>query len=126
MKVEGSSKFAQRSSLAIYKQVLQSNLIQLMEKQLVCLHTASDVSKFICCFCLCTAPQDYTATIATFTFSATQSQDCVDVPIIPDNVIEGSESFSGNLDTSAALVTLDPHITEITIIDAGCKSKILS
>ena len=41
----------------------------------------------------------------------------MDVPIIDDNIIEGSESFTGNLDTSAPRVTLDPQETRITITE---------
>ena len=49
------------------------------------------------------------------------SQNCVNVPIISDNIIEGSENFFGNLDTSAPRVTLRPDETEISIVDGDCK-----
>ena len=50
-------------------------------------------------------------------------QECVNVPIISDNIVEGSESFFGNLDTSAPrdTVTLNPDETEISIIDGSRK-----
>ena len=81
----------------------------------------SSVSRLTCCFIYCAAPGDYTATTATFIFSQTQNQDCVNVPIISDGIAEDSESFTGNLDTTAPRVTLDPDVTEVTIIDFDCK-----
>jgi hypothetical protein len=64
------------------------------------------------------ALNDYIATTATFSFNATQSQDCVNVPIIPDSIVEGSrKSFSGILDTRATRVTLNPATTVVTIND---------
>ena len=58
-------------------------------------------------------------TTATFTFNATQSQDCVNVPIISDSFAESSETFTGNLNTRAPRVTLNPAATIITINEPG-------
>lgn len=63
------------------------------------------------------APNDYIATTATFTFNATQNQDCVNVVIIPDSIVEGSKTFSGTLDTRTLRITLNPAATVITITD---------
>jgi hypothetical protein len=73
-------------------------------------------------FLSCPAPSDYTATTDTFNFSGTQNRDCVDVPIISNNIVELPESFFGNLDTTAPRVTLAPDVTEITITDEERKS----
>ena len=40
-----------------------------------------------------------------------------------DNIIEGNESFTGNLDTSAPRVTLSPDETLITIAEMLCKCE---
>ena len=50
----------------------------------------------------------------------------MDVPIIADNITESSESFTGNLDTGAPRVTLNPDETIITISDddGPCKLDI--
>ena len=45
----------------------------------------------------------------------------MNVPIISDGIAEGSESFTGNLDTTAPRVTLDPDVTEVTINDIDCE-----
>ena len=79
--------------------------------------TANQIAVILCC----TEPDDYTATSASFTFNASVPQNCVDVPIISDNIIEGSESFFGNLYTSAPRVTLSPDETEISIVDGDRK-----
>jgi hypothetical protein len=93
-----------------------------MEMPLVSVQIVSRISKVTHRFLPCPAPSDYTSTTDTFTFSATQNRDCVDVPIISDNIVEVSESFFGNLDTTAPRVTLAPDVTEITITDEDRKS----
>ena len=51
----------------------------------------------------------------------------MNVPIISDIIVEDNESFTGNLDTSAERVTLDPDETQITIDDdVGGKYKNMS
>ena len=93
---------------------------------LVNFQIVSGFSNVICYFLESAAPADYTATTATFTFSGTQNRDCVNVPINEDNILEVRETFSGNLDTSAPRVTLQPDVTVITITDVGGKSPNLS
>ena len=66
-------------------------------------------------------PDDYTETIMLFIFNRGQIENCVDIPIMNDTIIEGSESFFGNLQTSAERVTLNPDLAEISIIDARGK-----
>ena len=63
-------------------------------------------------------PDDYLEIITTFVFSDSQQQNCVNVPINPDDPFEGDENFFGNLATNAPRVTLDPELTEITIVNA--------
>jgi hypothetical protein len=93
-----------------------------MEVPVVSVQIVSRTSMVTHRFLSCPAPSDYTATTDTFTFSGTQNRDCVDVPIISNNIIELPESFFGNLETTAPRVTLNPDVTEITIDYEGSKS----
>ena len=66
-------------------------------------------------------PNDYTETVMSFIFNRGQIENCVDIPIVNDSIIEGSESFFGNLQTSAERVTLNPDLAEISILEANGK-----
>jgi hypothetical protein len=47
----------------------------------------------------------------------------VDIPIVSDGIVEVSEDFFGQIETTAPRVTLDPAGTVITITDVGGKSS---
>lgn len=64
-----------------------------------------------------TEPDDYTATSMLFVFSDGQQQQCANVPIMPDNLVEGTENFFGRIATSAERVTLMPDQTQIDIVE---------
>ena len=63
-----------------------------------------------------TEPDDYTETIMLFIFNRGQIENCVDIPIVNDNIIDGLVSFFGNLQTSAERVTLNPDLAEMSIL----------
>ena len=72
------------------------------------------------------AGDDYTESTGDFTFtSANQAiPQCLNVPIIDDSVVEGSETFLGLLSNTDNIprLTLDPQQTTITIADDESKA----
>ena len=60
-----------------------------------------------------------------FIFDDTQQENCADIPINPDNILEGTERFFGALQTSAQRVTVIPDQTQIEIIDGQRKSYVI-
>ena len=60
---------------------------------------------------------DYTADNGEFTFSSSSLQQCVNIAIQDDNVLEPSETFSVTIDTSVDRVMLEPNITIVEIVD---------
>jgi len=52
-------------------------------------------------------------------FDETSLTQMVNVAIISDNILEGTESFFGNLTTSDSDVTLNPSAAVVNILDVG-------
>ncbi|MDQ3712621.1 MAG: FG-GAP-like repeat-containing protein [Acidobacteriota bacterium] len=64
------------------------------------------------------AGSDYTATSGTLSFAAGESSKTITVPIINDNVFEGSETFNLTLGNPTANTSLlYPNTTVLTIVD---------
>ena len=64
-----------------------------------------------------TAPADYDGTIADLTIDGSTGRQCVTVPIINDDILEGTESFTASLTTSDSAVTLNPDLAWVDIFD---------
>ena len=60
---------------------------------------------------------DYTAANGEFTFSSSSNQQCVNITIVDDNVLESLETFSVTIDTSVDRVVLEPNTTVVEIVD---------
>ena len=61
---------------------------------------------------------DYIAANGEFTFSSSSSnQQCVNITIVDDNVLESLETFSVTIDTSVDRVVLEPNTTVVEIVD---------
>ena len=65
----------------------------------------------------CTAPSDYTATSVDLTFTPGVNSLTVSVPIIDNGILEDTEQFFGDLNTSDPDVNLMPSGANITITD---------
>ena len=78
----------------------------------------------MCCSCLSffpPAPSDYISVPTELTFNAENTNQTVMVPIIGDNVVEGTESFSVSLTTGDSAVMLIPQTTTVIIQDDDSK-----
>ena len=60
---------------------------------------------------------DYTSVTMVLTFNAGTATQTVMIPIIGNNVVEGTESFTVSLRTRDSAVMLIPHTTTVTIQD---------
>ena len=70
------------------------------------------------------APGDYTETIQTFTFSPTESQFAITIPIIDDGILERTERFFARAElvsSDAPGVIILPDESVITILDEDSK-----
>ena len=65
------------------------------------------------------APSDYIATSVDLTFTPGVNSLTVSVPIIDDGILEDTEQFFGDLNTSDPDVDLRPQRTTIIIVDDG-------
>ena len=64
---------------------------------------------------------DYTSVTIVLTFNADNTNRTVMIPIVGDNVVEGTESFTVSLMTGDGAVTLGPQTTTVTIQDDDSK-----
>ena len=64
-----------------------------------------------------TAPADYGETIEDLTFDGSTGRQCVTVPIINDDILEDTESFTTNFTTSDSAVTLNPDLARVDIFE---------
>ena len=70
--------------------------------------------------------EDYVLTSVTLTFNGTNTKACADIPITPDDVYEGNETFFVSLTTADSNVTLNPDRGAVTIIDVDGMTKSLN
>ena len=63
------------------------------------------------------APSDYTSVSMDLTFNSGTTNQTVMIPIVGDNVVESTESFTVSLTTGDSAVTLNPSTTTVTIQD---------
>ena len=57
-----------------------------------------------------------------FTFDSVNDQHCVNVSIVDDNVLEGTESFFGSLTTADTATVLNPNRTDVQIFEDSSDS----
>ena len=66
--------------------------------------------------------EDYVAqTFQPLVFTADEVQNCINIEIVDDTIVEPNENFSLVLSTSEERVTLSPDSAEIIILDNDCK-----
>ena len=78
----------------------------------------------MCCSCLSfssPAPSDYISVTMDLTFNADNTNRTVMIPIIGDNEVEGTESFTVSLTTGDSAINLSPQTTTVTIQDDDSK-----
>ena len=66
-------------------------------------------------------PSDYTTVSMELTFNSGDTTQTVMIPIVGDNVVESTESFSVSLTTGDSAVNLNPQTTTVTIQDDDSK-----
>ena len=64
---------------------------------------------------------DYTSVTMVLTFNADNTNRTVMIPIVGDNVVEGTESFTVSLTTGDSAINLSPQTTTVTIQDDDSK-----
>ena len=64
---------------------------------------------------------DYTSVTIVLTFNADNTNRTVMIPIVGDNVVEGTESFTVSLTTGDSAINLSPQTTTVTIQDDDSK-----
>ena len=64
---------------------------------------------------------DYTSVAMDLTFNADNTNQTVMIPIVGDNVVEGTESFTVSLTTGDNAINLSPQTTTVTIQDDDSK-----
>ena len=64
---------------------------------------------------------DYTSVTMVLTFNAVTATQTMMIPIIGDNVVEGTESFTVSLTTGDSAIMLIPHTATVTIQDDDSK-----
>ena len=67
------------------------------------------------------ASSDYTSVSMNLTFNNGNTNQTVMIPIIGDNVVESTESFTVSLTTGDSAVNLSPQTTTVTIQDDDSK-----
>ena len=63
------------------------------------------------------ASSDYTTVSVDLTFNSGTTTHTVMIPIIGDNVVESTESFTVSLTSADSAVTLNPSTTTVTVQD---------
>ena len=71
----------------------------------------------MCYHFLSPAPSDYTTVTMDLTFNSGNTARTVMIPIVGDNVVESTESFTVSLTSADSAVTLSPSTTTVTIQD---------
>ena len=71
----------------------------------------------MCYHFLSPAPSDYTTVSMDLTFNSGTTNQTVMIPIIGDNVVESTESFTVSLTSADSAVILNPSTTTVTIQD---------
>ena len=69
------------------------------------------------------APSDYTTVFMELTFSGGTTNQTVMIPIVGDNVVESTESFTVSPTSADSAVLLSPHSTTVTIEDDDSKFR---
>ena len=69
------------------------------------------------------APSDYTTVSTDLTFNSGTTNQTVVIPIVGDNVVESTESFTVSLTSADSAVTHNPSTTTITIQNDDDDSK---
>lgn len=64
------------------------------------------------------AVDDFSTSDITVNFAPSQSESCVEVPVVSDNIPEDDETFIVEIQTSDDYVIGEPPSAEITIIDS--------
>ena len=67
------------------------------------------------------ATNDYTSVSMDLTFNSGNTARTVMIPIVGDNVVESTESFTVSLTTGDSAVLLSPQTTTVTIQDDDSK-----
>ena len=67
------------------------------------------------------ASSDYTTVSMDLTFNSRNTTQTVMIPILGDNVVESTESFTVSLTSADSAVTLNPSTTTVTIQDDDSK-----
>ena len=67
------------------------------------------------------ASSDYTSVSMDLTFNSGTTTQTVMIPIVGDNVVESTESFTVSLTSADSAVTLNPSTTTVTIQDDDSK-----
>ena len=70
------------------------------------------------CYCLFPpAPSDYATVTMDLTFNSGNTNQTVMIPVVGDNVVESTESFTVSLTSADSAVMLNPSTTTVTIQD---------
>ena len=69
------------------------------------------------------APADYDKTIQDLTFDGSTDRNCVTIPIVNDDALEATESFTASLTTSDPAVILNPDLARVDIFEDPNDSK---
>lgn len=67
-------------------------------------------------------PGDYGGISTLLSFEACDKRQCIEVPLVSDNIGEEAEAFTAHLERTANLdprITLDPNITTVVITGEG-------
>ena len=67
------------------------------------------------------ASSDYTTVSMDLTFNSGTTTQTVMIPILGDNVVESTESFTVSLTSADSAITLNPSTTTVTIQDDDSK-----
>ena len=70
------------------------------------------------------AGSDYLPVSLPFTFSGSVSENCFNITLLDDDVLESPENFILDLDTDDSSVTLAPEEAEVQIADTDRKQKL--
>ena len=85
------------------------------------LYTRRCVVLHVLLFLLPPAPSDYTTVTMDLTFNSATTTKTVMIPIVGDNVVESTKSFTVSLTSVDSAVNLSPPTTTVTIQDDDSK-----
>ena len=66
---------------------------------------------------------DYSAASGVLTFSSSSRQQCVDITVVDDSVLEPLEKFLLKIDTTVDRVVLEPKLTTVAIEDNDSEGR---